>query len=111
MTVSGIYNNSAIANRSRLSCAHNTLRSSIGLITPVTLKSRLRVIQGHWKRNHWTHHTRLTISRVSDVKIWLRDHSRSLKLVPLKSLGAVSYLPSIVTMVVYVAVCEIFTIE
>jgi len=30
----------------------------------VTLKSRLRVIQGHWKRNHWTDHTRLTISRV-----------------------------------------------
>jgi len=30
----------------------------------VTLKSRLRIIQGHWKRNHWTDHTRLTISRV-----------------------------------------------
>jgi len=30
----------------------------------VTLKSRLRVTQGHWKRNHWIHHTRLTISRV-----------------------------------------------
>jgi len=28
------------------------------------LKSRLRVTQGHWKRNHWTDHTRLTISRV-----------------------------------------------
>ena len=31
---------------------------------PVTLKSRLRVTQGHWKRNHWIDHTRLTISRV-----------------------------------------------
>jgi len=30
----------------------------------VTLNSRLRVIQGHWKRNHWIDHTRLTISRV-----------------------------------------------
>jgi len=30
----------------------------------VTLKSRLRVTQGHWKRNHWIDHTRLTISRV-----------------------------------------------
>jgi len=30
----------------------------------VTLKSRLRVIQGHWKRNHWTDHRRLIISRV-----------------------------------------------
>ena len=30
----------------------------------VTLKSRLRVTQGHWKRNHWIDHKRLTISRV-----------------------------------------------
>ena len=30
----------------------------------VTLKSRLRVIQRHWKRNHWIDHTRLTISRI-----------------------------------------------
>ena len=30
----------------------------------VTLKSRLRVTQGHWKRNHWVDQTRLTISRV-----------------------------------------------
>ena len=57
--------NLAIANRSRVSCAHNTSRAFIGLnIYTVTLKSRLRVTQGHWKRNHWTDHTRLTISRV-----------------------------------------------
>jgi len=31
---------------------------------PVTLKSRLRVTQGHWKRNHWVDHTRLTVSQV-----------------------------------------------
>ena len=30
----------------------------------VTLKSWLRVTQGHWKRNHWIDYTRLTISRV-----------------------------------------------
>jgi len=30
----------------------------------VTLKSRLRVIHSHWKRNHWTDHKRLAISRV-----------------------------------------------
>jgi len=30
----------------------------------VTLKSRLRVTQGHWKRNHWIDHTRLILSRV-----------------------------------------------
>jgi len=30
---------------------------------PVTLKSRLRVTQGHWKQKHWINHTRLAISR------------------------------------------------
>jgi len=32
-------------------------------------------------------------------------------LVPFESLGAVSYSPSIVTMAVYVAVCEIFSVK
>jgi len=41
--------------------------------------------------------------------MWLRGHSRSLKLVPFKSLGAVSYSLSIVTLAVSVAVCEIFS--
>ena len=43
----------------------------------VTLKSTLRVTQGHWKRNHWTDHTRLTIRRVEyyrDLKMWVRGH-------------------------------------
>jgi len=31
---------------------------------PVTLKSRLTVTQGHWKRNHRVDHARLTIRRV-----------------------------------------------
>ena len=35
----------------------------------------------------------------------------SLKLVPFKSLGTVSYSPSIVTMAVSVAVCEIFSVR
>ena len=30
----------------------------------VTLKSTLRVTQGHWKRNHWIDHTRLSSSLV-----------------------------------------------
>ena len=42
---------------------------------------------------------------------WLRGLSRSLKLVPFKSLGTVSYLPSIVTMVVSAAVVEIFSVK
>jgi len=33
-------------------------------VNPVTLKSRLSLTRGHWKRNHWTDHTRRTISRV-----------------------------------------------
>jgi len=43
--------------------------------------------------------------------MWLRGHSRSLKLVPFKSLDAVSYSPSIVTMAVSVADCEIFSVN
>jgi len=43
--------------------------------------------------------------------MWLRGHSRSLKLVPLESLDAVSYSPSIVTVAVSVAVCEIFSVS
>jgi len=35
----------------------------------------------------------------------------SLKLVPFESLGAISYSPSIVTVAVYVAVCEIFSVK
>jgi len=48
----------------------------------VTLKSRLRVTHGHWKRNHWIDYTRLTISLVFDVEyycdleMWVRGHSR-----------------------------------
>jgi len=46
-----------------------------------------------------------------DLEIWLRSLSRSSKLVPFKSLAAVSYSPSIVTMVVFVAVCETFSVK
>ena len=42
--------------------------------------------------------------------MWLRGNSRSLKLVPFESLDAVSYSPSIVTMAVSVAVCELFSV-
>ena len=45
--------------------------------------------------------------RLPDLEIWLRGPSRSLKLVPFKSLGAVSYSSSIVTMAISCIVCEI----
>jgi len=76
-----------------------------------------RVTQGHWKRNHWIDHTRLTISRVIDVEyyrdleMWVRGHSRSLKVVPFKRLGTVSYSLSIVTMAVSLAISEIFSVK
>jgi len=35
----------------------------------------------------------------------------SLKLVPFESLGAVSYLPSIVTVAISVAICKIFSVK
>ena len=41
--------------------------------------------------------------------MWVKGHSRSLKVLPFESLGAVSYSSSIVTMAVSVAVCEIYS--
>jgi len=38
-------------------------------------------------------------------------HSKSFKLVPFESLDAVPYSPSIVTMAVSVAVCELFSVK
>ena len=46
-----------------------------------------------------------------DLEIWVKGHSRSLKLVPFESLGAVSYPPSIVTVAVSVTVCEMFSVK
>ena len=59
----------------------------------VTLKSTLRVTQDHWKGNHWTDHTRhdelLDAEYYCDLEMWVRGYTRSLKVVPFESLGAV----------------------
>ena len=95
----------------------------------VTLKTRLEVVQGHrkWRRliDHnatfcWSAIVNIALSCIifklfdveyRDLEIWVRGHSRSLKLVPFKSLRMVCYLASIVTMTVSVAICEIFSIK
>jgi len=53
----------------------------------------------------------LDVEYYRDLEMWVRGHSRSLKLMPFESLGAVSYSPSIVTVAVSVAVCEIFSVK
>jgi len=43
--------------------------------------------------------------------MWVRGHLRSLKVVPFGSLGTVSCSPSIVTMAVFLAISEIFSVK
>jgi len=80
----------------------------------VTLKSTLRVTQGHWITGNGTigqiiHDLLLDelldVEYYRDLEMWVKGHSRSLKLVPFESLSAISS----VTMAVSVAVCEIFS--
>jgi len=87
---------------------------------PMTLKYRLRITQDHWKRNQWIDHTvydlhiiveLFDVEYYHDLEIWVRGHSRSLKMVPFEGLGTVSYLPSIITMAVSLAISEIFSVK
>ena len=43
--------------------------------------------------------------------MWVRGHSRSLKVVPFESLGTVSHSPSIVTMAASLAISEILSVK
>ena len=51
------------------------------------------------------------VEKYRELKIWVRRHLRSLKLVPFESLGAVFDLPSIVTIAVSLTVYEIFSVK
>jgi len=46
-----------------------------------------------------------------NLDVWVTGHSKSLKMVPFESLGAVSYSPSIVTLAVFLAISEIFDVK
>ena len=50
----------------------------------------------------------MTLNNIMTLKYGLEGHPRSLKMVPLESVGMISYLPSIVTMAVYLAISVIF---
>ena len=83
----------------------------------VTVKSTLRVTQCHWKRNHWIDHIRLSISRVlwHWILLWPWNVGQRwftvIEISAIRSLGTVSYSPSIVTVAVSLAVCEIFSVK
>jgi len=56
---------------------------------PVTLKSKLTVTQGHWKRNYWVDYTRLTIRLV--IGRWILSwpwnvSQRSLKVIEISAI-------------------------
>jgi len=61
----------------------------------VTVKSTLRVTQCHWKRNHWTDHTRLTIRRV--IGCWVLSWpwnvgQKSLKIIEISAIWKLGWL-------------------
>jgi len=83
----------------------------------VTLKSRvgsLKVTRN--RKNKQIIHDLLLVELFDvkyyrDLEMWVRGHSRSLKVVPCESLGTVSYSPSIVTMAISVAILDIFSVK
>ena len=92
------YKNLAIANRSRVSGAHNTSRAFIGLnitLWPWNLSLKSLKITGNETIGQIIHDLLLVklfnVKYYRDLEMWVRCHSRSLKVVPFESLGTVSY--------------------
>ena len=85
----------------------------------MTLKSRLRITQvtgnGTIGQIIGLHDLLLVelfdVKYYRDLEMWVRGHSKSLKVVPFESLGTVSYLTSRVTMPESVAILEIFSVK
>ena len=83
----------------------------------MTLKSRLRSLKvtGDGTIGQIIHNLPLVelldIEYYRDLKMWVRGHTRSLKVVPFASFGTVSYSPSIVTMAVSLAISEKFSVK
>jgi len=102
--------NLAIANRSRVSCPYITYRPKY--ITP-WLESLKVTVNG--TIGQIIHDLLLLelfdVKYYRDLEMWVRGHSRSLKVVTFESLSTVSYSPSIVTMAVSLAISEIFSVK
>ena len=81
----------------------------------MTLKSSSLKVTGNENIGQIIHDSLLVelfdVEYYRDLEMWARGHSRSLKMVPFKSLGTVSYSPSIVTMAVSLAISEIFNVK
>ena len=110
-----------------LGCSVSRTVSEIFSVKWSDIETRVGVVQDLWKwRRSIDHYTifllvgqrkycpvyvvpfssYLTFSN-RDLDIWVISHWRSFKLVPFESLGAVSYLPSIVTMSLFSIISEI----
>jgi len=90
--------NLANISRSYDGCSRGPLFIRTQCSNTLTLKFRLGVCEGHWKRHHsidYIHDLLLVelfnVEYYGELEIWVRRHSRSLKMVPFKSLGTVSY--------------------